>query len=174
LAEGGVEKAKADTGGFFISPEATWAYHFHSIPSLCCSPTMSFTFRYAGLFLGDYSEKGSLTNLSVKNREIDLLTTRFELALPYSVTRGICCWSIEPYLGLFGRYQVGGNSVDAELLGQSLSFDPGSPRSLAAFLLGFRGIQSFGGFNLFLNLEGNFDNHSSSRILGEGGIGFSF
>ena len=135
---------------------------------------MSFTLRYAGLFLGNYSEKGSLTNLSVKNREIDLLTTRFEFALPYSATRGICCWSVEPYVGVFGRYQVGGNRVDGELFGQSLSFDPGSPRNLAAFLFGFRGVQSLGCFNLFLNLEGSFDNYSSSRILGEGGIGFSF
>jgi len=69
---------------------------------------------------------------------------------------------------------VGGNYVDAELLGQSLRFDPGSPHSLVAFLFGFRGIQSLGCFNLFLNLEGSFDNYSSSRILGEGGIGFTF
>ncbi|NGX46629.1 MAG: hypothetical protein K940chlam2_01825, partial [Chlamydiae bacterium] len=130
--------------------------------------------RYAGLFLGDYSEKGSLTNLSVKDREIDLLTTRFELALPYMTSRGICCWSVGPYLGVFGRYQVGGNCVDAELLGQPLHFNQGGPRNLAAFLLGFRGVQSMGCFNLFLNLEGSFDNYSSSRILGEGGIGFSF
>jgi len=171
LASGGVEKARTDTGGVFVSPEVTLAHFFSS---LWCSPTMSFTLRYAGLFLGDYTEKGSLTNLSVKDREIDLLTTRFELSVPYTASRGICCWSIEPYLGVSGRYQVGGNRVDAELLGQSLSFDPGSPRNLAAFLLGFRGIQSFGCFNLFLNLEGSFDSCRSSRILGEGGIGFCF
>jgi len=171
LAEGGIETAKADTGGVFLSPEVTLAHHFSSLP---CCPTMSFTLRYAGLFLGNYSEKGSSTNLSVKNRAIDLLTTRFEVSLPYSASQGTHCWSIEPYLGLLGRYQLGGHHVDAELLGQSLCFNSGSPRNLVAFLVGFRGIQSFDCLNLFLNFEGSFDNDSSSRVLGEGGIGFSF
>ncbi|MFZ0565713.1 MAG: hypothetical protein WAM28_05975, partial [Chlamydiales bacterium] len=85
-----------------------------------------------------------------------------------------CCWSVEPYIGVYGRYQVGGKQVNATLLDQSLSFDPGSPHNLVAFLFGFRGVQSIGCFELFLNLEGSFDNYSSSRILGEGGIGFSF
>ena len=55
--EDGVETAKADTGGAFFSSEATLAHRFDA---LWCFPIMSFTFRYAGLFLGDYSEKGSL------------------------------------------------------------------------------------------------------------------
>ena len=104
LAEGGVDTAKFDTGGVFFSPEATLAHSFSSVP---CNPTMSCTLRYAGLYLKDYEEKGSLTNLSVKNRYINLVTARFEVALP----RKTCCWSAEPYLGMLGRYQVGGNRV---------------------------------------------------------------
>jgi len=171
LAPGGVETARADTGGLFVSPEVTLGHRF---ASLWCSPTMSFTFRYAGLFLGDYTEKGSVSNLSVKNREIDLLTTRFEVALPYGDSQGMCCWSLEPYFGVYERFQVGGYHVNSELQGLSLNFDTGGPRNLVAFLVGFRGTQSFGCFNLSLNVEGSFDNFRSSRILGEGGIGFSF
>jgi len=171
LVPGGVETARADTGGLFVSPEVTLGHHF---ASLWFCPIMSFTLRYAGLFLGDYSETGSVSNLSVKNRDIELLTTRFEVALPYGDSQGRCCWSLEPYFGAFGRYQVGGNRVDSELQGLPLKFNPGSPRNLVAFLVGFRGTQSFGCFNLSLNVEGSFDNFRSSRILGEGGIGFSF
>ena len=129
---------------------------------------------YRGFFLKDYSKKGSLTNLLVKDRDIELVTTRFEVAIPYSGSQGICCWGVEPYLGMFDRFQVGGNHVDGELLGQPLHFDPGSRRNLLSFLLGLRGTQSFGCFNFFINLEGSFDNYRSTRILGEGGIGYCF
>jgi len=171
LAPGGVETARADTGGLFVSPEVTLGHRF---TSLWFCPIMSFTLRYAGLFLGDYSETGSVSNLSVKNRDIELLTTRFEVALPYGDSQGRCCWSLEPYVGAFGRYQVGGNRVDSELQGQPLKFDPGSPRNLAAFLVGFRGTQSFGCFNLSLNLEGSFDIERSSRILGELSLNYAY
>jgi len=171
VLDGGVENAHFDTGGIFVSPEATL---IHCFDHFFCHPIMRLTVRYAGLFLGDYNEKGSLTNLTVKNREIDLLTTRLELGKSYCTTYGNCCWSFEPYTGVFGRYQVGGNTVDAELLGQSLHFDPGHPHNLAAFLLGFRGNQSIGCFNLFLNTEASFDSCRSSRLLGEGGIEWTF
>ncbi|MFZ0565449.1 MAG: autotransporter domain-containing protein, partial [Chlamydiales bacterium] len=138
LAEGGVQKARADTGGGFVTADLTAARHFDA---LCCT-TMSFSLRYAGLFLGSYNEKGSISNLFVKDREVDLITTRFEVSLPWTESRGNCCWSVEPYAGVYGRYQVGGKQVDAVLLGESLSFDPGIPHNLAAFLFGFRGVQS--------------------------------
>ncbi|MFZ0565660.1 MAG: autotransporter domain-containing protein [Chlamydiales bacterium] len=170
LEAGGVQTAKADTGGGFVTADLTAARHFDA---LCCT-TMSFSLRYAGLFLGNYGEKGSISNLFAKDREVDLITTRFEFSLPWTKSEGDCCWSVEPYAGVYGRYQVGGKHVDAVLLGQSLHFDPGIPHNLAAFLFGFRGVQSIGCFELFLNLEGSFDNYSSSRILGEGGIGLSF
>nr|NGX62022.1 hypothetical protein [Chlamydiota bacterium] len=171
LAEGGVERAHADLDGFFVSPEITIARRFGCF---VCEPVLRFTARYAGLFFGDYQEKGSLTNLSVKDREVDLLTTRFEAAIPYCHSCGECCLSIEPYVGVFGRYQLGGNHVDAELLEEKIDFNQGGPRNLAAFLLGFRGVQSLGCMELFLNLEASFDNESSSRILGEGGLAWRF
>jgi len=164
LVPGGVEKARADMGGMFISPEVTLSHRF---ASFWLRPSMSFTLRYAGLFLGSYKEKGSLTDLSVKEREIDLLTTRFELSVP-------CFSGVEPYVGVSGRYQVGGYRVNAELLGKSLSFNQGGPRNLVALLLGVRAVRSLGCFDIFLNLEASFDNDSSSRILGEGGVGFRF
>ncbi|MCC5832644.1 MAG: autotransporter domain-containing protein [Chlamydiales bacterium] len=171
LANGGVERAHADISGVFISPELTFAREF---PTIWCHPALTFTFRYAGFFPGNYQENGSIADLSVKRREIDLLTSRFEFAVPYSNQLGRCCWKIEPYVGAFGRYQVGGYKVDAELLGQSIQFDQEGRRNLVALLLGFRGIQSFGCLNLFLNVEASFDKASASRIIGQGGIGWNF
>lgn len=172
LAPGGVETAKASIDGFFVSPELTLARPFGSFFS---KPLiLSVTLRYAGLFLGDYEEEGSLTNFSVKDREVDLLTTRFEAALPFDQTWTECCRSLEPYVGLLGRYQVGGTHIQGELLGQSLEFSQWGPNNLVAFLLGFRGIQSIGCLDVTLNLEGSFDHERGSRILGEGGLAWRF
>ena len=170
LATDGIQNAKADIDGFFLSPDITLIRQL----SCWCHPLLSLNVRYAGLFLGDYSEKGSSSNLTVKDREIDLITTRLEAAVPYTSAIGSCCWSVEPYVGGFGRFQVGGYRVDGELLGQSLQFDQEGPKNLAAFLLGFRGTQTVGRFYLFANLEASFDSSRSSRILGEGGLTYNF
>jgi len=68
------------------------------------------------------------------------------------------------------RSYVGGNRVNSELQGLPLKFDPGSPRNL----VGFRGIQSFGCFNLSLNVEGSFDNYRSSRVLSELTLNYAY
>ena len=172
LVPDGVEEAFFNTHGALITPEITVSHRFSSF---CFAPEASFTVRYAALFLKDYEEQGSATNLSITDRKIDLLTTRFEFALPFGDALGsACCWSLEPYVGVFGRYQLEGYRVIGELLDLPLHFDQEGPRNLVAFLVGFRGIQSMGQCNLFLNLEASFDNGESARILGEGGIGWSF
>lgn len=171
LAPDGVQKARADIDGAFISPEVTFAYRF---PFFWRRPVISLTLRYAGLFLGHYQEEGSSMNLTVKNRHIDLITTRLECALPLSFPCCYACWDFEPYLGTYGRYQVGGRDVDAVLLGESLSFNQTGPRNLAAFLFGIRAIQSVGQLDIFINVEGSYDSHNGSRVLGEAGIGWSF
>ncbi|NGX54888.1 MAG: hypothetical protein KR126chlam2_00508 [Chlamydiae bacterium] len=170
LAADGVESARADIDGFFLSPDITLVRQLN----IWCHPILSLNVRYAGLFLGNYDERGSGSNLTVKDREIDLITPRLEAAIPYSSSWGSCCWSVEPYVGGFGRFQVGGYRVDGELLGQSLQFDQEGPKNLAAFLLGFRGTQTIGRCHLFVNLEASFDSASSQRILGEGGLSWSY
>ncbi|MCH9627517.1 MAG: hypothetical protein S4CHLAM2_11580 [Chlamydiales bacterium] len=168
LVPGGVEKAHVDLDAFFISPEITLGHAFNG---WWREPVLSVTLRYAGAFFGDYTESGSQTNLSVKNREVDLITARFEAALPYSC---MCCWDWEPYIGLLGRYQVGGCRIDTELLGEPVSLVQPGAENLAAFLVGFRSEARWACFDLFVNLEASFDTQSSTRFLGEGGIGYVF
>ncbi len=171
LAPDGVEIAQANIDGLFLSPELTLARQFSAF---CVQPVMTFNLRYVGFYPGDYSESGSASNFSVDSRHINLLTTRLEAALPYSNMCGKCCWSIEPYIGVYGRYQLSDTHIDGELLGQDLDFSQPGPRNVAAFLTGFRGIQSFGCVNFTLNLEASFDSNSSVRLLGEGGVGWNF
>ncbi len=171
LAPGGVERAQADIEGFFVSPEISLSSQF---ANLCLQPIASLTIRYAGFFPGGYQESGSATNFSVKDRQIAMLTTRSEIAIPYSNTCRKCCWSVEPYVGVLGRYQLSGSRVKGELLGESLQFDQPGYYNLVAFFTGFRGVQSFGSLDLTLNLEASFDSYSSTRLLGEGGVSWNF
>ena len=123
---------------------------------------LTFNLGYTGLFLGDYAESGSLADLSIHDRNINLLTTRFETTLGTYFRRT----TLEPYIGVFGRYQLNNYQVDSELLGVPLFFDQGGPRNLAAFLVGLRGQSNFP-FNLFYNAEFSVDSAQSTRILGE-------
>ncbi|MCH9627247.1 MAG: hypothetical protein S4CHLAM2_08820 [Chlamydiales bacterium] len=170
LANGGLEAAQAQTSAGFVSPEFTLAraYSCFSVPL-----ALSGTVRYAGLFLGHYTETDSSANLSVQDRDIHLITARAELGAPVTNCNNVCEWVLEPYIGVFARFQFG-DDVHTALLGQSLAFDPGLEQTLGGLLLGFRATQAVGRFNLFLNVESSFDSENSSRILGEGGISLSF
>lgn len=171
LAQDGIEEAKSDFNGSFVTSELSLSSQFCV---LMCQPRLSFVGRYAGLFFGDYSEKGSGTNLFVKDRQVDLLTTRLECSLPWTFTSCTGRTCFEPFIGVLGRFQVGGNNIDAQLLGESFSFEQGGPRNLAAFVAGFYGVQTLRCFNLFLNFEGGFDSQDSYRLLGSGGISWNF
>ncbi|MCH9626873.1 MAG: hypothetical protein S4CHLAM2_05040 [Chlamydiales bacterium] len=169
VAPGGVEDARTSPDGFFITPEITYA---HAFSSWWCQPILSGTVRYAGLFFGSYSETGSITNLTLKDQNLHLLTLRAELGFPF--TDSCCSWELEPYIGGAGRFQVGGSTIKGELLGQSFRFDSGVPAHLGYFLVGVRGERSVKCFDLFLNVEVNWDSETTFRTLGEGGIGYVF
>lgn len=172
LANEGISIAEVDTGGGFVTPEAVIAHQFCFYK---LSPVLSFTLRYAELFLGDYQEdQNVLGALSIKDRDIGLLDTRLELAIPLGKSCRSFCWNIKPYVGVWGRYQVDGCKLQTELLNQSLLFDQGGPRNLVAFLYGLNGVVTICSWNFFLNIEGSFDNGSSNRVLGEAGISVSF
>ncbi|MCH9626872.1 MAG: hypothetical protein S4CHLAM2_05030 [Chlamydiales bacterium] len=164
---GGVEKAQTQPDGFFFTPEITYA---HSFCDWWCAPVLSGTIRYAGLFLGNDHEQGSNSNLTVYDRDIQLLTLRGELSAP----KCTCFLDIEPYIGVSGRFQVAGCDVSAELLGQALNFNSGISNNLATFLVGFRSAKTMGCFDLFFDLEADWDTGGSYRIFGDAGIGLIF
>ncbi|MCH9626876.1 MAG: hypothetical protein S4CHLAM2_05070 [Chlamydiales bacterium] len=167
LAAGGVDHADACPRGLFLSPEITYAQAF---PKLWCSPILNATARYAGFFFGNYAENGSIADLSVNHRRVQLATLRGEVSVPVC----ICFLEMEPYIGVAGRFQVDGQEVETRLLGEKLQFEAGLPKNIALFVAGFRGSKSVRCFELILNVEANFDSEHSCRIFGEGGIGFGF
>ncbi|MDR3624306.1 MAG: autotransporter domain-containing protein [Chlamydiales bacterium] len=165
LASGGMDKGRAYINGGLISADISLG---HGFPSLFCHPYLIFDVRYAELFLGNYAETGSLADLTVFDRNVGLITTRLEIAF----WRTQCLGFLEPFIGIFGRYQVAGRGVKAELLDIEFRFNQAGPLNLVAGLIGLRGSKIIGRWNSFFNIEASFDNAKSTRILAELGVKF--
>ena len=132
-----------------------------------CSPLLRGSISYAGLFLGGYKETGAeLTPLSVKERNLSLIKTRGEVSLPWK--------GASPYIGAFGRYQVGGDAVHTTLAGQDLTFQQPISKNIAALLLGVRTTKSFRCGQIFVDLEASFDSDHSTRILAHAAFNTAF
>ncbi|CAN0496088.1 unnamed protein product, partial [Phaeothamnion confervicola] len=79
LAAGGMETAKADTGGWFVSPALSVGYRIPLTGSLALTP--SAYLRYVAAGLGGYAESGSSANLTVGARTMQDVEERGELKL---------------------------------------------------------------------------------------------
>ncbi len=165
LASGGTDEGKAHINGGLVSADVSLSQAF---PSLSCRPYLTLDLRYADLFLGTYAETGSLADLTIFHRNVGLITTRLEAAFWHTP----CLGFLEPFIGVFGRFQVTGREVEAELLDIEFSFNQPGPLNLVAGLIGLRGSQTVGCCNTFFNVEASLDNARSARVLGELGLKF--
>jgi len=174
LASNGVSEAKANFDGWTLSADVMTTGQLKSF--WCMNPRLNLSLRYAGLFLGDYREQGSSSDIRVTDRNISLIKVRGEFALAHFGSRYIApfCSNLEPYIGVAGRFQVGGQDVDSELIGVALQFDSGAPCNLAEGLLGLRGELNWRCLAVSFNLEGMLDSANSSRVLGEVGLDWRF
>jgi outer membrane autotransporter protein len=168
LVTGGVENAKADYDGGFVSPAAEIGTAVdmgggYVIPSLRA--------RYAGLFLDDYSESGSAANLEVDRRRVDVGELRGQLAFAMTaIAMEGGTLELTFRTGVDGTFGDGGR-IDAILLGQSLSFDSGSDTAVAE---GFAGLQmvysSDSGLQLNFGAELGLDTNDSFTANGRLGV----
>jgi hypothetical protein len=165
LVAGGLETASGNPNGFFLSPEITYSYILNN---LSIQPCLTGTVRYAASFLNSYDEHGSAADLQVKNRSIQLLTLKGTAEFCTSTRLAY------PYVGIAGRFQVGGNHVNATLLGQSISFDTKIGQNIVYGFIGLNFNRYFCGKNFSFNFEADFDNYNSIRCIGEGCFSYKF
>lgn len=152
--------------GLFLTPEFTFS---SKLSSSCLSPIFSASLRYAGFFSHDYEHRETPGTLYVRNRSLQLLTLRGELASsPFSFPR----FCLEPYIGLSGRFQVDGNHIHGRLLLNNESFSQGVDQSLAYGLVGMRVKRECGSTILKANIEGDYDTDRSWRVFG--GVSYAF
>jgi len=151
--------------GIFITPELTCAYQFNCF---CMRPIFTSSLRYAGFFVRDYQHRETLGTLFVKERSIQLLTLRGELAIT-------CFGYFEPYLGLAGRFQLDGNTVKGRLALDNQSFSDGIDSLIGQGFLGLRGSSwQCGCLDFQANVEGSYDSDRSWRILGELSLNYAY
>lgn len=129
----GVETARADFDGTFISPALTLGTR---LPVALGTLMPSLRLRYAGLFLGGYTEEGSDADLTVARRDVHVFDMRGQLALAMpTLTTPTQAWQTTLRVGVDGIVQSGGE-VSAMLLGQDISFASGGQKTA---LRGFAG-----------------------------------
>jgi outer membrane autotransporter protein len=127
--------------------------------------------RYAGYFLDGYTETGSAANLTVGDRDLHILQGRLQVALPLVTTTTY----ISPYAGIEGRTLLSGNTVDAVLLGQNLSFDPGGADDVGSVFLGLNAAARLAdNTDFYGNVEAAWDTDNSNRIGGNVGLRMHF
>ncbi len=136
LAAGGLEHAEANYLGALFNPTLALGT---DILAGDATLTPSVRLRYAALFIENHAEHGSAANLDVHDRRVDALEVRAQLAAstaPYELSGGTITHALR--LGAEG-YFTDSQSVNAVLLGQTLSFEAGGPGVGAR---GFAGFES--------------------------------
>jgi hypothetical protein len=125
LVAGGLETAKASYNGWYVSPELTLGHRIalgHVLGAQhILTPSLQVRYLYGSF--GSYTETGSTANLTVNDQTVQTLEERAEFKLTRSTL-------LNPYSallihltgGALGVQRVGGNTVNAALLGQAIPF----------------------------------------------------
>jgi hypothetical protein len=125
LVAGGLETAKASYNGWYASSELTLGHRIALGHALGAQHTLtpSVQVRYLYGSFGSYTETGSTANLTVNDQTVQTLEERAELKLTRStLLNSYSALLIHLTGGALGVQRVGGNTVNAVLLGQEIPF----------------------------------------------------
>jgi len=168
----GLDMAKADYDGWFVSPRVALTQPFQLGPQRA---EVSLSAHYAGLFLDSYEEHGAQGALEIDRRQVHLLLGRAALALPTDyVHPDGARTSLTPSLGVQGRTQFGDDDVEGALEGIDIDFSTGKDKALGAFA-GLRlEHETARGLTLFAAAEGLVEDDGSTQLSGKGGLRLPF
>jgi hypothetical protein len=172
MVAGGVENAKGDPNGIFISPLATIGTDIDTGGIIL---TPSLRARYAGLFMDSYDETNSTADLSIDSRSVNLFDLRGQVAFaiaPMQTNGGHFDAALR--LGTDATY-TNSEDVSAKLLGQSLNFNVSDNDTTVR---GFAGLdlayETNSGANFTLTGEAGYDTSDVLTLTGTAGIAWAF
>lgn len=172
LAPGGIETARADYDGWFVSPEVTMTRPFWPLGRRV---EQIVTLRYAGLFLDGFNETGA-SAFAVGDREVHLGVARAALALPFvrrSEDGGRSKLTLTG--GVEGRSQFGDEDIPGVLLGQDIVFEAGGEGDVIAGFASVTGEHTMpNGLTAFVSLEGKLEDEGARQVSAWGGLKFRF
>lgn len=174
LVAGGVEYARANYAGWFVSPEL--AYGFDRAVAANLTLTPSLRVRYLAAGFGGYQESGSAANLDVGSR----LSHYFEERGGVTLTRSFAgvaqgALKVSGSAGIVGLQRAGVANVNAVLLGQNLAFAaPGAGNVVGYFAGAGLDWHHASGVSLFAATEYNEMSDASRTVTGRGGIRIGF
>jgi hypothetical protein len=166
---GGIETAKADYHGWFVSPEVRFT---RPLPLGALPLEASLTLRYAGLFLDGFAESGVTAGaMTVDGKDIHLGIARAALSLP--LTRSYSDGAVARWVltgGVEGRTQFGGESFSGTLQGQSIAFSAGGRDTVGLYGAWRAELASPLGHTVFAAVEGLAEQDGSYQLSGKAGF----
>lgn len=171
VVDGGIERARADYDGVFVSPSATVGADI-ALPSAVLTPSLRV--RYAAQSLESYDEHDSEADLSVDQRTAQVFDARAQLAIMVPVVLDGGTFRTIVRVGGDATY-ADGDKVGAVLLGQSVDFNVGNDDQA---LQGFAGLDLWylldSGLSVFAGAEYGLGSDQNSTLQADAGITLAF
>jgi outer membrane autotransporter protein len=168
-----LEVATAGFGGWFVSPEVAAGYRYAFGPNLTVTPAGHL--RYLAASYDGYSETGSTSNLTAGSRSVQNLEERVDVTLTRTWLWDTNRVQFGVTGGALGQQRVGGDNINAILLGQALAFaTPGRSSVTGGYVSTSVDWKMRNGFAVFGGTEYTKYSDSSSTITGKAGVRYGW
>jgi hypothetical protein len=170
----GAETAKASFDGGFIAPELSVSRDYAVAPGWVVTPTLRG--RYVGAFLPSYREAGSSQNIAYGSSASHAVEERLEvkLARNFTSSEGLNS-AVYVQAAAIGSHRIGGDSLNASLLGTNFIIRNQSERNTAGALIGVgfdyqmsKQVTAFGG------VDATYQTDKTRSVIGRIGAKMAF
>jgi uncharacterized protein with beta-barrel porin domain len=172
MVAGGIEQAKGNPDGVFISPQATIGTDIEKGGSIL---TPSLRIAYTRLSMDSYAETGSTANLSVGSRSISIVDLRGQVAFAIKpIVTGTGQFDATMRLGADATV-TNSDDITATLLGQPITLGISTQVKTVGGFAGLDLAQKLdNGANLKLSIEAGYDTDNAVTVNGTAGLAWAF